>query len=115
MAHAEGHISFAVAQAELAREPMAGSLYGCSAQAWRTDALRRGVCWPRGAVCTAGERPSAHIGGAVYSKRRTRQSRAHGRRNNRRNNQEGVTQKYLFLRTVYHGAVAWPVQSETCS
>eukprot|EP00964_Phaeocystis_antarctica_P036305 scaffold20740_cov89-Phaeocystis_antarctica.AAC.3 len=52
VAHAEG-CRLWQGRAELAREPMAGGLYGCSAQAQRTYALRRGVCWPRGAVCTA--------------------------------------------------------------
>ena len=38
--------------ASRAREPMAGSL-GRSAQAQRTCAARRGVCWPAGTVCSA--------------------------------------------------------------
>ena len=40
-------------RAEFAREPMAGSHMAVGAQAQRTYALRRGVLWPRGAVCTA--------------------------------------------------------------
>ena len=38
--------------ASRAREPMAGSL-GRPAQAQRTCAARRGVCWPAGTVCSA--------------------------------------------------------------